>query len=88
MTLTEFKAWFSGYTEDMDRPPTAKQWKRIKKVVADVDRWGWSYTGVPLPDYSTVPLTGTGIGPNTSCTLTIDAMYAAGKAEAKEFYDA
>lgn len=29
MKLAEFKAWFEGFTEDMDRAPTAKQWKRI-----------------------------------------------------------
>lgn len=37
MTLAEFKAWFDGYTEDMDGAPTAKQWKRIKKRVAEID---------------------------------------------------
>ena len=37
MTLSEFKAWFSGYTEDMGGPPNAKQWKRVKKVVQDID---------------------------------------------------
>lgn len=37
MTLAEFKAWFEGFTEDMDAPPTAKQWKRIKARVAQID---------------------------------------------------
>ncbi len=37
MKLSEFKAWFSGYTEDMTRVPTSKQWKRIKEVVEDID---------------------------------------------------
>ncbi len=37
MTLSEFKAWFGGYTEDMDGPPSAKQWKRIKSRVKDID---------------------------------------------------
>lgn len=37
MTLAEFKAWFEGYTEDMDKAPTEKQWKRIKKRVAEID---------------------------------------------------
>jgi len=26
MTLQEFKAWFSGYTEAMNGPPNATQW--------------------------------------------------------------
>ena len=37
MTLSEFKAWFEGYTENMDGPPNAKQWKRIKSMIGDID---------------------------------------------------
>lgn len=37
MTLAEFKAWFEGFTEDMDGQPNAKQWKRIKARVAQID---------------------------------------------------
>ena len=37
MTLSEFKAWFEGFTENMDGPPTADQWKRIKKRVKEID---------------------------------------------------
>ena len=29
MNLSEFKAWFEGFTESMSGPPTAKAWKRI-----------------------------------------------------------
>lgn len=36
MTLSEFKAWFSGFTEDMDGPPNAKQWKRIQARVKEI----------------------------------------------------
>lgn len=36
MTLAEFKAWFEGFTEEMEKP-TAKQWARIKERVADID---------------------------------------------------
>jgi hypothetical protein len=36
MTLNEFKAWFDGYTEDMQHP-SAKQWKRIKERIAEID---------------------------------------------------
>ena len=37
MTLSEFKDWFEGFTESMDGPPTAKQWKRIKRRVSEID---------------------------------------------------
>lgn len=37
MTLAEFKAWFEGFTEDMDGAPDAKQWKRIKARVKEID---------------------------------------------------
>ena len=37
MTLSEFKAWFAGYTEQMDGPPNGKQWKRIQKRVNEID---------------------------------------------------
>ncbi len=37
MTLTEFKAWFEGYTECMDSTPSKKQWKRIQARVKEID---------------------------------------------------
>jgi hypothetical protein len=37
MTPQEFKAWFEGYTEALDDIPTAKQWKRIRTRVAEID---------------------------------------------------
>lgn len=37
MTLAEFKAWFSGFTESMDSTPNEKQWARIKERVAEID---------------------------------------------------
>jgi len=37
MTITEFKSWFDGYTEDMEKAPTLKQWKRIKEMVRRID---------------------------------------------------
>ena len=36
MNLSEFKAWFEGFTEDMDGPPNAKQWKKIKARVSEI----------------------------------------------------
>lgn len=36
MTLSEFKAWFEGFTEAMDGPPGPKAWERIKARVAKI----------------------------------------------------
>lgn len=43
MTLQEFKAWFEGFTESMDKTPTAKQWERIQKRVKEIDGTATSY---------------------------------------------
>lgn len=37
MTLAEFKAWFEGFTEDMDGAPNEKQFECIKAKVKDID---------------------------------------------------
>ncbi len=37
MTLAEFKAWFEGFTEEMDGAPNEKQFERIKAKVKDID---------------------------------------------------
>ena len=36
MNLSEFKAWFEGYTEAMEGRPTEKQWKRIQARVKEI----------------------------------------------------
>lgn len=36
MHLSEFKAWFDGFTEEMDGAPTPKQWKKIKDRVKEI----------------------------------------------------
>lgn len=36
MNLSEFKAWFDGFTENLDGPPTTKQWKRVQDKVAEI----------------------------------------------------
>lgn len=36
MNLSEFKAWFEGFTEDMKGTPNSKQWKRIQERVAEI----------------------------------------------------
>ncbi|MEZ2132698.1 MULTISPECIES: hypothetical protein [unclassified Sinorhizobium] len=37
MTLSEFKAWFEGFSEIMEGPPDEKQWERIKARVAEIN---------------------------------------------------
>lgn len=37
MKIEEFKAWFQGFCENMDGPPSAEQWKKIKANVANID---------------------------------------------------
>src|SRR6202012_3582867 len=37
MTPLEFKAWFEGYTEAVEKVPTRKQWERIMARVAEID---------------------------------------------------
>lgn len=37
MTLSEFKAWFEGFSEIMEGPPNEKQWDRIKARVAEIN---------------------------------------------------
>lgn len=37
MTLSEFKAWFEGFSEGIDKVPTEKQFAKIKAKVAEID---------------------------------------------------
>jgi len=36
MNLSEFKAWFEGFTENLDGKPDAKQWARIKAKIGEI----------------------------------------------------
>lgn len=36
MHLSEFKAWFLGFTEEMKQPPNKAQWEKIKKRVSEI----------------------------------------------------
>ena len=37
MRLSEFKAWFEGFSENIGDQPTKKQWKRIQLRVEEID---------------------------------------------------
>lgn len=43
MTLSEFKSWFEGFTENLDSPPNEIQWVRIQARVKDI-------TGTPITE--------------------------------------
>ncbi len=37
MTPNEFKFWFEGFTESIEKQPTLKQWARIKARVKEIN---------------------------------------------------
>ncbi len=43
MIPSEFKAWFEGFTESMDGPPSLKQWERIQARVKQITGTPTSY---------------------------------------------
>lgn len=43
MTLSEFKAWFEGYTEGLEAAPTKAQFDRIKEKVKEISGTPVSY---------------------------------------------
>lgn len=36
MNAVEFKAWFEGFTENMEGPPNAKDWKKICEKIGSM----------------------------------------------------
>jgi hypothetical protein len=54
VNLSEFKAWFEGFTESMDGPPDEKRWARIRERVAEIKDAPPSvayYPAYPCPPY-------------------------------------
>lgn len=45
MHLSEFQAWFEGYTEEMTGTPSKTQWAKIKKRVKEITA---DYTPAPI----------------------------------------
>ena len=43
MKLSEFKAWFEGFTENIEGVPSAKQWERIKARISEITAEPTSY---------------------------------------------
>lgn len=36
MNITEFKAWFEGFSENIDETPTPEQFEKIKAKIAEL----------------------------------------------------
>lgn len=83
MHLSEFQAWFEGFTEEMKAPPNKDQWvkikKRVKEITSDytpptvfIDRhyYPWRRYWDYTPTWtSTGSTTGVGISSSSSCVL-------------------
>ena len=65
MQVSEFKAWFEGFTGAVAKLPTEKQWARIKARVDEIDG---TETVVQSPGLWTT----TNIPPNTSQAANTD----------------
>ena len=54
MNLAEFKAWFEGFTENMDGLPGPKEWarvcERVKEIKAEPTQFVLGY--VPPPSWT------------------------------------
>jgi hypothetical protein len=57
MDVGQFKAWFEGFTEGMEGPPTAKQWERIRAKVKEITHVAATY---PAPAVAVLPHHGSG----------------------------
>jgi len=95
MKLTEFKAWFEGYTESMTAPPNEKQWERIKARIAEidgqpvvrevfVDRYVRPYYERWIPYYGTVTAASSGTSyPSSNVTLLSAGSHMSGVEDIK-----
>ena len=51
MNMSEFKAWFYGFTENIDGAPSAKQWKRIREQVGQIDETDHVFMDSYVPQF-------------------------------------
>lgn len=98
MTLSEFKAWFDGFTEAIGDRPSDKQWQRIKDRVAELDGTSavpfyieryrpWWVSSATLAQAQPSYVVN---GPTTTAVLTMtatDIMTAVGRMEAEDWTD-
>lgn len=63
MTNSEFKAWFEGFSEGIEKTPTIKQWAKIQEKISQInDLPAWPqyitrYVDRYVYPYNTYPLT-------------------------------
>ena len=78
MQVSEFKAWFEGFTEAMTGPPTEEQWARIRAEVDEIDGTETVVQPIhiPLPEQSFPYFFP---GPNQSTTGGTDATHGAAR---------
>lgn len=55
MRLTEFKAWFEGFTENISGVPSKKQWERIRERVGEIEPDVVDIPYVPYVPYVPMP---------------------------------
>ena len=76
MQICEFKAWFEGFTEDMTKLPTVKQWARIKARIDEIDgvetthRYFHDHYWRPYSPHWPQTIWCTGIGQGGTLTVT------------------
>lgn len=82
MTLSEFKAWFEGFSEGIDKAPTEKQFAKIKAKVAEITGTPTTYPVFidryvrPYPVYWERPYASRSTSTYTSTLPNLKAMYA------------
>ncbi len=90
MDVSEFKAWFEGFTAAMGGAPNGKQWKCIKVRVGQIDGTPttsqWFHDFYWRPYYQPYQPAGAVFSDTTAGSLTVldvtTAFTALGKAEA------
>ena len=90
MNLSEFKAWFEGFSEGFSGVPSKKQWERIQAKIEEikdapattypvfVDRWVWPYRHYWGPYYSAGSLGS--IGASMQCNNDLSGQLGGGAA--------
>ena len=84
MTLSEFKAWFEGFSEGIDKAPTEKQFAKIKAKVADINGVAVTYPVYidryvphwPAYYHPWVSVGGAGVGISTVGAIWQNGSYA------------
>lgn len=86
--LSEFKAWFEGFTDGIEALPSPKQWAKIQERVGEITNdytsarvfhdhyWRPYYSHFPFPAFAGYSAIGSQVQSANSCDS--DALVAAG----------